>query len=339
MDEIINIVKNAPAGISAGGIEAVAKVSRATINRKLRDAVNAGEIVKEGKGQSIIYRDADPLRAIKSYFEKPHTERPIAPYREDLLSASPEFDISSLAPISSFRPLEKRDMVKFLVDFACASSILEGGTYSLLDTQALIEYGEKAPGKPLPDAFLVLNHKNAFEFLYDNRHLNIETIVEVHKRLVSNHNIDELRSAPHFLEEDRCGLVREYEEVNIAQSTYLPPVRPGTKYILRMLEKIVRTSGEINDPVQSAFYILTRLPYLQPFNDGNKRTSRVMCNVPLLNAGLPPISFVDFSKRDYIVSLLAFYELGDVRMASRCFCDAYMKSCNRLGLIDIRPEK
>jgi Fic family protein len=83
-------------------------------------------------------------------------------------------------------------------------------------------------------------------------------------------------------------------------------------------------------PVQAAFYLLTRIPYLQPFQDGNKRTSRALCNVPLLQAGLPPISFVDFAKQDYIVSLLAFYELGDVRLAERCFVAAYKKSAARL---------
>lgn len=64
--------------------------------------------------------------------------------------------------------LDKRALGKFLIDFSCASSALEGGTYSLLDTQALIEYGEKAADKPLQDAFLVLNHKEAFEYLYDH---------------------------------------------------------------------------------------------------------------------------------------------------------------------------
>ena len=83
-------------------------------------------------------------------------------------------------------------------------------------------------------------------------------------------------------------------------------------------------------PVQAAFYLLTRIPYLQPFQDGNKRTSRAMCNVPLLQAGLPPISFVDFAKQDYIISMLAFYELGEVRLAERCFVAAYKKSIARL---------
>lgn len=97
-------------------------------------------------------------------------------------------------------------------------------------------------------------------------------------------------------------------------------------------EKILATADAIENPMQAAFYMLTQIPYLQPFRDGNKRTSRAMCNVPLIRAKRPPISFVDFGKQDYIVSMLAFYELGDTKLAERCFLDAYGKSIARLGI-------
>ncbi|MDP2751109.1 MAG: Fic family protein, partial [Rhodocyclaceae bacterium] len=205
-----------------------------------------------------------------------------------------------------------------------------GGTYSLLDTQALIEYGEKAQDKPLSDAFLILNHKNAFEYLYDN--LSINSIFEVHARLTDDHGLPALKDALHFLDKEHQGVAREYNDVTIAMSAYSPPFRPGTGYVPRMLDRILDISSSIEDPIQSAFYLLTRIPYLQPFADGNKRTSRAICNVPLIKARLPPISFVDFGKKDYIISLLAFYELGDIRMAAQCFSKAYLRSCERLGL-------
>lgn len=331
MEDIVNLVKQSPAGMSAGDIEKISRSSRATLNRRLRDAVHAGEIERIGEGRAVMYRSVDRRRAILDYFEISPSERKIATYNEDRLR--PEmFDISPIPQLSSFSPLEKRDMVRFLVDFSCASSVLEGGTYSLLDTQALLEYGEKAPGKPLSDAFLVLNHRDAFEYLFEHRELSLPVALEVHRRLTSDHAVPELRDTPHFLPDHQRGVIRKYEDVHIAQSTYSPPFRPGTYYLQDMLQRILDEAGTIENPVQSAFHILTRLPYLQPFIDGNKRVSRVLCNVPLLNAGLPPISFADFSKRDYIVSLLAFYELGDTSVASKCFSDAYLKSCRRLGL-------
>ncbi|MEI7841686.1 MAG: Fic family protein [Gallionellaceae bacterium] len=173
-----------------------------------------------------------------------------------------------------------------------------------------------------------MNHKNAFEYLYD--HLSLDSIFEVHKRLTDDHGLPELHASPHFLQKEQLGNVREYEEVRINTTTYSPPFRPGTGYIRKMLERILETSTTIADPIESAFYLFTRIPYLQPFADGNKRTSRALCNVPLMLAGMPPISFMDFSKRDYIVSILSFYELGDSKFAAATFTAAYLKSCHRL---------
>lgn len=327
MDELIKLLSGQPSGLSAGDIERALKTSRSSVNRLLRDAIEAGLILPEGEGRARVYHVADPLVALRQYINKPLAERQFAMYREELLNAEPS--LTSMQAGSLTGPaLDKRDMVRFLVDFSCASSALEGGTYSLLDTLTLIEYGEQAPDKPLADAYLVLNHKNAFEYLYDNP--SLDSIFEVHKRLVDDHGRPELENAPHFLGKNLCGVVREYEEVNITASAYAPPYRPGTGYIRRMLDRILETASSIEDPIQSSFYLLTRLPYLQPFVDGNKRTSRAMCNVPLLKAGLPPVSFMDFGKREYLESMLAFYELGDIRLAERCFTDAYVKSITRL---------
>lgn len=329
MQDLLNIITASPNGISAGEIAKRVSLSRPTINRRLKDAIDAKLIISKGEGSARIYLDADPLRPIRQYFEVPLADRPFAKYREELLEYHPSLDTFNLQPDGGEFQIDKRDLVGFLVDFACASSVLEGGTYSLLDTQALIEYGEKAEGKPISDAFLVLNHKNAFEYLYD--HLSLGSIFEVHKRLTDDHGLPELQSSPHFLGNEQQGVPREYDEVRINTTSYSPPFRPGTGYIKKMLDFILETSASIENPIESAFYLFTRLPYLQPFADGNKRTSRAMCNVPLMRAGLPPISFMDFSKRDYIVSMLSFYELGDTKFAATTFSSAYQKSCKRLN--------
>ena len=328
MQEILRLIAASPVGISAGELARRTQLSRATINRRIKEALGANLILAKGAGAARVYLDADPLRPIREYFVTPHTERPFARFREALLDYTPSLAATPIIATRDFSPLEKRDLVQFLVDFSCASSVLEGGTYSLLDTQALIEYGEKAEGKSLADAFLVLNHKNAFEYLYDKPSLT--SIYEVHKRLTDDHGLRELQSAPHFLKKEQQGVLREYEDINITLSSYAPPLRPGTGFIQKMLDRILATSAAIDSPLESAFYLLTRLPYLQAFVDGNKRTSRALCNVPLLSAGMPPLSFIDFGKRDYILSLLAFYELGDTRFAASMFNRAYQRSCDRM---------
>ncbi len=331
MSDLLDFVSANPKGVSAGEIERHLKLSRTTLNRRLKDELHAGTIVVAGKGPATRYHSADPLFALRAYFAKPHTERKLAPYREEMLGPTPALSTDAeqkFAGLPEYR-LDKRALGKFLIDFSCASSALEGGTYSLLDTQALIEYGEKSAGKPLEDAFLVLNHKEAFEYLHD--HMELRSIYKVHDLLTNDHDIPALQDTPHFLSKVHRGVVREYSEIDIHLSTYLPSFRPGTGYLKTMLEKILVTAESIANPIQAAFYLLSRIAYLQPFKDGNKRTSRAMCNVPLIKAKLPPISFVDFGKQDYIVSMLAFYELGDIRLLERCFVDSYAKSIARLG--------
>lgn len=331
MDDLIRLVSDNPKGVSAGEIEHQLKLSRTTLNRRLKDALRAGTIAVSGKGPSTRYHSADPLSALRAYFRKPHTERKLAPYQEARLDPMPALSAETEQKFARLpgHQLDKRELGKFLIDFSCASSALEGGTYSLLDTQALIEYGEKSAGKPIEDAFLVLNHKEAFEYLHD--HMELSSIYKVHDLLTSDHEISALEDTPHFLSKVHRGVVREYGDIDIRLSTYLPPFRPGTGYLKRMLEKILETAESIANPIQAAFYLLSRLAYLQPFKDGNKRTSRAMCNVPLVKSKLPPISFVDFGKQDYLVSMLAFYELGDIRLLERCFVEAYAKSITRLG--------
>ena len=331
MDDLLSIISNNPKGASAGELERQLKLSRTTLVRRLKEALLAGTIEVSGKGPATRYRSADPLLAIRAYFEKTHTERQIAPYQEVRLDQVPALSVESVQRFSQLPvyQLNKRELGKFLIDFSCASSALEGGTYSLLDTQALIEYGEKSVGKPIEDAFLVLNHKEAFEYLHG--HMELNSIYKVHDLLTSDHEMPALADTPHFLAKAHRGAVREYSEVDIRLSTYLPPFRPGTGYLQQMLDKIIETAEGIANPIQASFYLLSRLAYLQPFADGNKRTARAICNVPLIKAKLPPISFVDFGKQDYLISMLAFYELGDIRLLERCFVEAYAKSIARLA--------
>lgn len=332
MQDLLQFVCRFPQGVSPREIERHLQISRTTLHRRLREEVARGTLLAIGKGRATRYQSTDTLAAIGAYFERPHTERALAPYREELLEVEPGLQAGTLEQFHDLpeHVMDKYSLGKFLIDFACASSVLEGGSYSMLDTLALIEYGEKAKGKPLEDAFLVLNHKEAFEYLYD--HPRLDAIYKVHDLLTNDHELSGLKDSRHFLAKEFRGVAREYADVDIALSAYLPPFRPGTGYIEKMLERIIGTAEKIQHPVQAAFYLLTRIPYLQPFKDGNKRTSRALCNVPLLRARLPPISFVDFGKTDYIVSLLAFYELGDTRLAERCFANAYKKSIARLGV-------
>ena len=59
-----------------------------------------------------------------------------------------------------------RDILnRLLIDLSLASSRLEGNTYSRLDTQRLIEFGHVPQGKGALENQMILNHKDAIEYL------------------------------------------------------------------------------------------------------------------------------------------------------------------------------
>ena len=62
----------------------------------------------------------------------------------------------------------RRILEKLLVDLSWASSRMEGNTYSLLDTERLIRFGEEAAGKDRKEAIMILNHKEAIQHLVRN---------------------------------------------------------------------------------------------------------------------------------------------------------------------------
>lgn len=315
-------------------------VSRSTLNRRLRELKAMGSIKAIGNGPIVRYAAvaAYSVEDVRRYFETGWQSRPLVGFQETLLQATPGLDpeiANRLCRIQVLaRQLDRRFLADLLIDLSQSSSFLEGGTYSALDTQALIEYGERALDKPPEDGVLVLDHANAVRHLWEHRQLTPENICTLHAFLTDSHGVSGTAESDHFLPDNQRGVVREYEEVHLGRSAYSPPFRPGTGYLWSALEQIVETA-RILPPVEAAFFLMTRLPYLQAFANGNKRTARLAANIPLLNAGLLPISFVDFRKADYVLAMAAFYELGDALVMQEVFVEGYVRSIIRSSNIPV----
>ena len=332
-----------PAGISPESLAALfAGVSRSSLNRRLLDLVMARRIDARGKGKALKYVSTVdyPVEAIRRFFEVDYQERPYAGFHAEWLLPVPDLEHKVAQRLRGIqaraRKLDRKFLSDFLIDISWASSLLEGSTYSALDTQALLAYGERNQGKPAEDAVLILNHKNAIEHLWANRELSVDNLCTLQAMLTDGHGLPEVADSDHFLPDEQRGRVREYQEVTIARSAYSPPYRPGEGYTDKALTQIVESAKTL-PPVQAAFYLMTRIPYLQAFSNGNKRTARLAANIPLLQAGLLPISFVDFRKDEYLLGMLAFYELGDVQIIGDVFIGGYIKSVVRGS--DIAPAQ
>ncbi|MDR3624188.1 MAG: Fic family protein [Chlamydiales bacterium] len=210
----------------------------------------------------------------------------------------------------------KQILNRLLIDLSWNSSRLEGNTYSLLETERLLELGEVSEGKDSLEAQMILNHKAAIEFiveLADQMKFNSFIIFNLHALLSDN-----------LLRDQRaCGALRS-QPVGIAKSVYQPLAIP--QLISEYFQQILDTANAITDPFEQSFFVMVQLPYLQPFLDVNKRVSRLAANIPLIRENLCPLSFVDVPEDEYVSGLLGVYELNRIELLREVFVWAYERS-------------
>jgi Fic family protein len=324
-----------PAGISPERLElALPELSRSTINRRLKQLIQEAAIEPVGAGRARRYVTRSPFTKvdIDTYFAQDWQQRSVAVFDAALLQPVPGLHAEKARRMRQLQalanPLDKRFLTQFLVHFSWGSAVLEGSTYSALDTQSLLEYGQRNASKPTEDAVLILNHKRAIEYLWSHPGLTLKHVCAMHALLTDDHQIPEVADSDHFLPAHQRGKAREYEEVNLASSAYIPPFKPGTGFVADALETIVHTAAGM-EAFQAALYLMTRIPYLQAFANGNKRTARLAANYPLVSAGLLPLSFADVNKADYIRAMAALYELRSTQWMEQLFVESYCRSVVR----------
>ena len=216
----------------------------------------------------------------------------------------------------------KEIVQRLLIDLSYNSSRLEGNTYSLLETQKLLEEGVMLDGNVNEETIMILNHKEGILFLVENA-----TELEVTSFVIRN--LHQLLSQD-LLNINACGKVRQIP-VGISRSSYIP--LNNAQQLEEGLMLILRKAHKIKDPFEQSFFLLMHLSYLQAFEDVNKRTARLTCNIPFIKMNLCPLSFVDVKKEDYIRSLLYFYETGNFEPALELFQFAYMRSCEKYVVV------
>ncbi len=191
----------------------------------------------------------------------------------------------------------QRELERFVIELSWKSSKIEGNTYTLLDTEQLLREAVEAPGHSHAEAVMILDHKRAFEYVWqhqdDFRRLTRSQVEEVHALLTKD------LSVPGGLRTSGVG---------ITGTVYVPPA--SQVEIASHLDGILRAINSFEEPAEKALACLVLLPYLQPFADGNKRTSRLMANAALLAHGLPPLSYRSIDEQAYKGALILFYEQG-----------------------------
>ena len=348
--------------VQPSALEQALQVSRPTINRDLRDLLACGFLEKLGGGRSTRYvataAAKAALGALPSAAPTPvgpgvlqwssaalpllevlraplGTRTPVGydsgfvgnyiPNQSSLLPPQLATDLFNAGRSRDQQPAgtyAREVLEQLLIDLSWSSSRLEGNNKSLLDTKALFELGEQA-GALDEDTLMLLNHKNAIEFMVDavpTDGITVPVIVDLQAKLMRD-----------LLKDSRdIGSMRR-RVVNIEGSVYSPSNIPTL--LEETLKSIVEKVRHIRNPVEAAFFLWVNMAYLQPFADGNKRTSRLSANMPLMLYNCAPLSFLDVERTDYGTAMLGVYEQRNVAAAVALFEFIYRRSIQKYSVL------
>lgn len=214
-------------------------------------------------------------------------------------------------------------MQRLVIDLSWSSSRLEGLKYSRIDTEELLSSASAPSGVSDRDRQIILNHKAAIEFMVEEAGeigFNRYTIMNIHGLL--SENLLDSRNDEGALR--RRGVI-------VGSSVYTPTAIP--QVIEECFDQILSKADAIPDPIEQAFFMMVHIPYLQPFMDVNKRTSRLAANISLIRANLCPLSFVDVEESVYTEGTLAVYENSDTSLLRDVFVWAYERSCAQFKVL------
>jgi len=320
----------ASSGIHAELVRNGREVSLVTIKRELSDLKSAGLIESRGSGRSVTYvisskgRLSAPIDAAGYCAVEPDKRDGRKSYDFGLFDSMPdeifsdgELEIMDKATAiyasnstDLSQDLREKELERFTVELSWKSSKIEGNTYTLLDTERLILDGIEAPGHDKDEARMILNHKEAFKFVRARsdsfKGLSLADMEQVHKILVQGLNVNfGLRSKP----------------VGVTGSVYRP--LDNIHQIREAVDALARSVKRMKSPYAKAMAALTGISYIQPFEDGNKRTSRLVANAILLAHGRAPLSYRSVSEESYKEAIIVFYEQNSIVPLEKIFVEQY----------------
>lgn len=332
---ILEYIKTHP-GVSSRQIEEAmnGEISLATVKRMVNELMNSFYIYAEGKARATRYY-ASALFApvdLDEYYSKEVDEREVQTgYNFDLipnvlskvaLFTKEEMDeLNALQTrfAENFSSLseeqKRREMERLGIDLSWKSSQIEGNTYSLLETERLLKEKQTAAGKTKEEAIMLLNHKDALDFIVANpdylQHLTISRIEDIHSLLVKELGVDRnIRT----------------RRVGITGTNYRPI--DNEFQIRKALQQTCDLVNARDNVFEKALYILVLLSYIQAFNDGNKRVARITSNAILIANRYCPISFRTVDSIDYKKAMLLFYEQNNISAFKQIFIEQFRFAVN-----------
>ncbi len=306
--------------------------SIATLKRNLKELINENKIVVNGNGKSSKYTINPNYELfltinIESYFEKEIDEREIKKsFNWDLLrTILPNISLFNINETNLLNELQNqysknileltkqeyaKEMERLAIDLSWKSSQIEGNTYTLLETEILLNEKTTAKGKTKNEAIMLLNHKDTIDFLIQNKNystpLSVSKIEDIHRLLIKELDVDKN--------------IRK-RKVGISGTNYQP--LDNSFQIKEALELTCTLVNLKNNVFEKALLVLFLLSYIQPFADGNKRTARIISNAMLMDNNYCPLSFRTVDSIDYKKAMLLFYEQNNITAFKKIFIEQY----------------
>jgi Fic family protein len=311
------------------------KSSKATILRDLDFLISDGKLLKKGRTKSVAYSYAvspllDTLN-VDAYFETdPDKRLLVSDYfnfdiwnnLHDLLSENEKNDLADLnqhyrenkekiSPV-----IFQKELERLTIELSWKSSRIEGNTYTLLDTERLIKEHIEAKGKKHEEAVMILNHKHALDYVYQNKKrfktLSVSKIEDIHRLLVNGLEV------PFGIRKSRVG---------ITGTSYRP--LENMFQIKEALENLVRIINETENPLEKALTAVLMISYIQPFEDGNKRAARILGNALLMAYDHCPLSYRSVDEIEYKKGMILFDEQNNALYFKQLFIEQFRQAIEK----------
>lgn len=304
-------------------------VAKITVNRDLRKLVDLGFLTMNGAGPASAYEiskkalfskeidvekyfSVDPdKRDIKRYFNFNIFDEIEEVFTKSELDFLNDLNATYLSKMKKLpQEILKKEFERLTTELSWKSSKIEGNTYSLLETERLLKEHLEAKGHLHSEAVMILNHKKTLDYLRENidkfKKMSVKQIVEIHSLLVED--LDVTKNIRKIL-------------VRITGTAYTPP--DNDFQIKEALERTVDLINKKKNPFEKALILMLLVAYIQPFTDGNKRTSRLTGNAILLAHNCCPLSYRSVDEFEYKKAVLLFYEQNNFSYFKKLFIEQY----------------
>ena len=209
----------------------------------------------------------------------------------------------------------KKEIERLTIELSWKSSQMEGNTYSLIDTEILIKDRKEAIGHNKKEAIMILNHKNAIDYIFNNKKefkkIDLFQIEKIHELLTRGLGVEKK--------------IRN-NAVRITGTRYLPIESKSN--IAKALNLALDEINSLKDPFSKALSLILMISYIQPFEDGNKRTARILGNAILLANNICPISYRSINEADYKKGIIIFYEQNSAYFFKELFIEQFKFAVN-----------